>query len=271
MEQYREESPRITKILKIIQRSPTIKSYLFHDKRLELAQPGQFTMVWIPGVDEIPMSITIDPQECCAEIVVKAVGKASKTLHTLQVGDFIGVRGPYGTAFNIISKGYLLVVAGGTGIVPLRRLIETESIKRKITLILGAKCKEELIFLNEWKHYEIDFLMATDNGTAGFAGTASRLANNLISKKKYTSILCCGPEQMLCELIKIAESHSVPLQASLERVMKCGIGICGSCAIAGYRVCKEGPVFDLSKLQDMSNELGYFSRNHSGKKIPLNY
>ncbi|MGC8961538.1 MAG: dihydroorotate dehydrogenase electron transfer subunit, partial [Candidatus Bathyarchaeia archaeon] len=82
-------------------------------------------------------------------------------------------------------------------------------------------------------------------------------------------ILACGPELMLSRLLEIACAHRLNLQASLERIMKCGIGICGSCDIAGYRVCKEGPVFNISRLQEMMEELGKTRRNHSGRKIKV--
>ncbi len=270
MDESKEDRPRAVKITRIVERSPTVKSLHFHDETLEMALPGQFAMVWVPGLDEIPMSVTKDPIEGSAEIVVKVVGEATEELHRLHPGDLIGVRGPYGTWFKVNDRDSLLVVAGGTGVTPLRRVISEESSKRSVTLVLGAKTRKELILLEEFEGYGVDVLPATDDGTVGFAGSAVKLAKKLIRKGGISSILCCGPELMILELVKFAFSYNISLQASLERIMKCGVGVCGSCAIAGYRVCKDGPVFELSKLLDMSEELGKVYRDYSGRIVPLN-
>jgi dihydroorotate dehydrogenase electron transfer subunit len=270
MDNYSEYKPRTVKILKVVKRSNTIKSLQFHDPPLESALPGQFCMVWVPGVDEIPMSISTDFSKGYAEIVVKAVGEATQGLHKLHEDDLIGVRGPYGNWYKIDKLTNLLLIAGGTGIIPLRRLISEESPKKTITLIMGAKTREELIFRDEFEEFNINMLIATEDGTEGFAGTATELTHKHIQKRKFESILCCGPEMMIYELANIAVSHNIPLQASLERIMKCGIGICGSCELSGYRVCKEGPIFNKEELLDMKGELGKFHRNLTGKKIPIN-
>ncbi|MEM2122742.1 MAG: dihydroorotate dehydrogenase electron transfer subunit [Candidatus Bathyarchaeia archaeon] len=265
-----EDRPRIVRILRTIKRSPTVNSILLNDGELERASPGQFAMIWVPGVDEIPMSITMDPETGSAEFVVKSVGEATNTLNNLHPGDPIGVRGPYGTMFKLEKKDRkLLIVAGGTGIAPLRWLIREESEKRDLTVIIGAKTKEELLFLEELKGLDIRLWAATDDGTEGYHGPAAELAERQILKDDFNLILCCGPESMISRLIEMACSHRLKLQASLERIMKCGIGICGSCEIAGYRVCKEGPVFNLPKLLEMMGELGKIRRDHSGRKIPV--
>ncbi|MGB9622410.1 MAG: dihydroorotate dehydrogenase electron transfer subunit, partial [Candidatus Bathyarchaeia archaeon] len=236
----------------------------------ERASPGQFAMVWVPGVDEIPMSVAMDPETGSAELVVKSVGEATTALNNLLPRGLLGVRGPYGTGFKLRERDRrLLIVAGGTGVAPLRKLIRGEAGKRDLTVILGAKTKKELLFLEEFRGLNIRLLAATDDGTEGYHGDAAELAEKQIMKNDFDLILACGPELMLSRLLEIACAHRLNLQASLERIMKCGIGICGSCDIAGYRVCKEGPVFNISRLQEMMEELGKTRRNHSGRKIKV--
>ncbi|MBS7645025.1 MAG: dihydroorotate dehydrogenase electron transfer subunit [Candidatus Bathyarchaeia archaeon] len=267
---YMEDRPRIVRILRIIKRSPTVNSILFQDNGLEMASPGQFAMVWVPGVDEIPMSATTDPETGSAELVVKSVGEATTALNNLRPGDLIGVRGPYGTGFRLRGRDRrLLIVAGGTGIAPLRKLIRREAGKRDLTVILGARTREELLFLEELGSLSIKLLVATDDGTEGYHGDAAELAEENVTKDDFNLILSCGPEPMISRLLEVACAHRLKLQASLERIMKCGIGVCGSCDIAGYRVCKEGPVFNLSKLLGMAGELGRTRRDHSGRRIPV--
>ena len=267
---YGEDRPRVVRILGTIKQSPTVNSILFRDSELERAHPGQFAMIWIPGVDEIPMSVTRDPETGWAEIVVKSVGEATVKLNNLLPGDQIGVRGPYGTGFRLGERDRkLLIVAGGTGITPLRRLIIEESEKRELTVIIGAKTKDELLFLEELRGLNIRLFAATDDGTEGYHGPASELAESQIRREDFNLVLCCGPEPMISSLMDLARAHRLRLQASLERIMKCGIGICGSCEISGYRVCKEGPVFNMPKLIEMAGELGKIRRDHSGRKIPI--
>lgn len=227
-------------------------------------------MVWIPGVDEIPMSVTRDPETRWAEFVVKSVGEATIALNSLPAGALIGVRGPYGTRFKLRENDRkILIVAGGTGITPLRRLVTEECERRRLTVILGAKTRDELLFTKELERPNVKLLVATDDGTEGYHGPAAELAEEEMRRRDFDSILCCGPELMISRLVELAQTYDLKLQASLERIMKCGVGICGSCEIAGYRVCKDGPVFKLPKLLRMRGELGETCRDHSGRKIPI--
>lgn len=265
-----EDRPRAVRILKVIERSPTVNSILFQDRKLEKAAPGQFAMVWVPGVDEIPMSVTRDPETGWAEFVVKSVGEATTALNSLPAGALIGVRGPYGTKFKPgRDDRRLLIVAGGTGITPLRRLIIEEGGRRELTVILGAKTGNELLFTKEFERLNVKLLVATDDGTEGYHGPAAELAEEEVQRGGFDSILCCGPELMISRLVELAQTRDLKLQASLERIMRCGVGICGSCEIAGYRVCKDGPVFKLPKLLEMRGELGKTYRDHSGRKVPI--
>jgi len=265
-------APRIVKVEKNKNETDEIFSLTVRDKACADAKPGQFAMIWIPGVDEIPMSIFPIDNET-AMFVVKNVGEATQALVQKKIGDKIGVRGPYGTFFKPRRKGPVLLVGGGTGIVPLAFLMRNLSKTRTTTtLVIGARTKSQLFFLGRTARMlsgKSKTIVATDDGTRGVKGFASEIAVDLLDKDNYTAVFACGPEQMIRTLFDTCEQKNIPLQASLERIMKCGIGICGSCCIGEYRVCAEGPVFQHTQLREVADELGRWTRDHSGKIVLL--
>jgi dihydroorotate dehydrogenase electron transfer subunit len=137
--------PTICIIEKITDETPTVRTLTFSDDILCDVLPGQFAMVWIPGVNEIPMSVMISEEKGKAALTIRKYGISSTALYNLKVGDMIGVRGPYGNSFTIKS-GKLLLVGGGTGLVPLMRLLRFLNSTDDITLIIGAKTKSEVFF-----------------------------------------------------------------------------------------------------------------------------
>jgi len=214
------------------------------------SEPGQFVMVWIPGVDEIPMSISHSSENRIG-ITTKIVGKATEALCSLEPGDRLRIRGPYGRGFNPSGKRNLLV-AGGVGSAPMLPLgVILTGLNHDVTAIIGAKRERELVLLDEFERLRVDIHIATDDGSKGFRGTASDLCRDIVYDGEFDSIYCCGPEPMIKSLMKIAGEKSLPGQASVERYMRCGIGICGSCAIGTKLVCKDGPVFDFSELEEL--------------------
>jgi len=132
-------------IEKIIDETPTVRTLIFSDKVLSSVLPGQFAMVWIPGVNELPMSVMITQEKDKAAFTVRKRGESSTAMYNLTVGDYIGVRGPYGNCFDI-KDGKLLLIGGGTGLVPLLRLITFCKPSHDITLLMGAQTKEEIFF-----------------------------------------------------------------------------------------------------------------------------
>jgi len=254
--------PKITKIIKIKDETINVKTIMFEYSGI--IKPGQFFMLWIPGVDEIPMSVSYIEKDVKG-ITFKKVGDATKALFELNEGDKIGVRGPYGNGFKIEGKNILLV-AGGTGIAMIAPVAE-EILNKKIstTVILAAKNKNEIFFENRLKKSGLELFITTDDSSKGFKGLATDLADDLIKKNKFDSVITCGPELMMKKLYKICSNIS--FQASLERYMKCGIGLCGQCCVGkGLRVCKEGPVFD-EKMLKYIDDFGIFKRNAAGIKI----
>jgi len=260
----RLESPRIVKIQKVISENKDVKTLIFEDGLESL--PGQFVMIWLPGVDEIPMSISYLGRK--KGITVKKVGEATKILCGLKPNDNIGIRGPYGTFFN--SKGKkLLVVAGGIGIAPLAPLIEMANDDGKVvTLAFGAKTKDELLFLKRLKSSCKQMQISTDDGSKGYHGFVSDLTLEILKKEAFDEIFTCGPELMIKKIVDISSRKNIPVQASLERFMKCGVGICDSCAINGFLVCKDGPVFTGEVLEKI-NDLGKTRRDACGRKVKI--
>ena len=233
-------------------------------------RPGQFFMVWVPGVDEIPMSVSYwnKPE---AGITVLPVGEATEALSRLKKRDSVGIRGPFGTSFQS-SQGRHLLVGGGIGMAPLRFLVRTlVEQNSEVTVVAAAKSAKNLIFLDELRsisNKEIQLIVSTDDGTAGFKGLATDVVRELLSKEQFGGIFTCGPELMMIGLFELAQSRGIEYQASLERFMKCGCGLCGTCSLdpTGDLVCIDGPVFTGAQLAEI-DEFGKYHRNATGMKI----
>jgi dihydroorotate dehydrogenase electron transfer subunit len=228
--------------------------------------PGQFAMVWIPGINELPMSVMISRESGKAAFTVRKHGHASTGLFNVKVGQQIGVRGPYGNSFDL-KQGKLLLVGGGTGLVPMMRLLTFLKPDDDVTLLIGAKSKDEVFFedlanslLDKNSHQVI---VSTDDGTYGERGYVTEVVKKLVSEIRFNAVYTCGPEIMMYKTVQLAHSKGLFVQASLERMMKCGVGICGSCCVGEDLVCRDGTIFDGPHL--LSNkEFGHFHRNKAG-------
>jgi len=264
---------RITKIPEIRKESPIVKTFIFHDKLCSEAKPGQFVMIWIPGVDEVPMSLSaIGPDGRCS-ITVAKVGEATETLHKRKTGDILGIRGPYGNGFVPVS-GNTMVVGGGTGLAPLVPLTEElAELHARVVVVVGAKTKDEILFLDRittaLSRIDGRVVAVTEDGSHGVEGLATDVAEQLLKKERFDMLYTCGPEEMMYKLFLLAERYEAPIQASLERLMRCAIGICGSCVIGKFRVCRDGPVFSLKQLREVREEFGRFGRESTGKRVRI--
>lgn len=262
-------NPKSVQISKVTNETPHSKTLYFSlDGQIEF-QPGQFVMVWVPEVDEIPMSISSwnSPE---MGITVQSIGTATQALVSMTKGDWIGIRGPFGNPFHMSSRK-ALVVGGGVGIAPLRplvyRLLNKDS---EVTLVIAAKTKNELIYLEEFEklgHPHLTVALATDDGSLGFKGFATEAAVKLLEETDFDTMYTCGPEVMMAGLHDIARKQKISFQASLERFMKCGCGICGTCAMdpSGELVCADGPVFTGEQLAKLTN-FGKYHRDAVGMK-----
>jgi len=251
---------------KIIDETPTVRTLIFSDQVLSKVLPGQFAMVWIPGVNEIPMSVMITQENGKAAFTVRKRGESSTGMYNLSVGDYIGVRGPYGNCFDI-KDGKILLVGGGTGLVPLLRLLTFCNPSHDIILLMGSKTKEEVFFedlankiLEKNKHKVI---VVTEDGSYGKKGFVTDVLEELIGENSFDAVYTCGPELMMYKTVNLARSNKIFVQASLERMMKCGVGICGSCCVNDDLVCRDGTVFDGDHLM-RNEEFGHYHRAKSG-------
>jgi dihydroorotate dehydrogenase electron transfer subunit len=250
-------------VLKKVQETPT-QCTLILDWSPK-ATPGQFVMVWVPGVDEVPMGFShLEPN---AGITVQRMGEATEALCALEPGDRVGVRGPLGRGFILIEDRSCLLVGGGNGAAPLVPLAEgLVSNGCRVQATVGARTKEELLFEGRFGSVTgSPPALATDDGTEGYNGFVSDLADELMAELRPDYVYTCGPELMMRKVADSCWVNGMPFQASLERYMKCGVGLCDSCAFGSFQVCRDGPVFDGELLMDVP-DFGAFRRGPSGVK-----
>lgn len=243
-------------ITKIVDETPNIRTIFFNNSFRQ--QPGQFVMVWIRGVDEIPMALSYENA-----ITVQKVGDATSALFGLKIGDSIGIRGPLGNGFDISGKNILLI-SGGVGAAPLAPLAEQAALSGiTVTTMLGALTKNDVLFASRFKATGEVFI-ATDDGSEGVKGYVTGLLDD-VDVDKFDNIYCCGPEPMMTKVLDRIDPKKA--QFSLHRYFKCGIGVCGACCIDGLRVCRDGPVFSGNVLKD--TEFGKYKRDGCGCKVKV--
>ena len=223
-------------------------------------RPGQYVMVWIPGTDEIPMSLSSTDET--KSITVKAIGDATRELQKLREGDDLHIRGPYGNGFRIPRKN-TLIVAGGVGMAAVMPVIR----RTGFDVVFGGRTSEDVIFEKEASSFS-EVWISTDDGSRGYNGNAVQLARHKMSERRYTNVIACGPEVMLYHLHKACTEMDIKCQLSLERYMKCGVGVCGACMMNENRVCADGPVFTGDQVSGM-DEFGRSKRTPSGTLIKL--
>ncbi len=257
-EACRTEIPKLMQIIKVVQEAKSIKS-IFFDGKIE-CKPGQFLMVWLPGIDEKPMAVSYHKKDEFA-FTYQTLGDFTQKLDTLKKGDKVGIRGPYGNSFSL-REG--CVAGGGVGMASVSTLID--SLKNPI-VINGAKNKEYILYLKRYKNKNM--IVTTNDGSYGTKGFATEALDETLEKnKKIKIVYTCGPEIMMRKIFEICEKHKVECEASLERYMACGFGICGKCMVNDQIVCYDGPVFNSKQLRKLS-EFGNFARLKSGRKVTI--
>lgn len=257
-------------ITEIIRETPTIIT-LRTDIEPDAA-PGQFVMVWVRGLDEIPMALSHP-----GSITVQRVGEATETLSRLEVGDSIGIRGPFGNGFEVKGEwngeegrkaNKIMIIAGGVGGAPLLPLAQqAHSRGLDVTILIGARTANELLFEEHFSKSGA-LSIATDDGSKGHRGFITG-AMDMFNLAGFDQFYICGPELMMKSVLDILQAAGLEAMAqlSLHRYFKCGIGICGACTIdpSGLRVCRDGPVLSGDLL--IKSELGKYHRDATGKKI----
>lgn len=267
------DHPFLVTVEDVTDETPTVRTLTFSDDVMASARPGQFAMVWVPGSYELPMSVMVAPEEGRAAFTVRRHGPASTSLYNVNPGDKIGVRGPYGNSFDV-RDGRLLLVGGGTGLVPLMRLAAHAgtSGSRAITLAMGARTESEVFFEDAASRMlsacpGSRVLVCTDDGTRGTKGLVTDVVDGMLAEGGdggFDAVYTCGPEPMMYKVMQSAHRGGIFAQASLERVMKCGAGICGSCVAGPDVVCRDGTVFDADHLLRANPEFGHTYRDKSG-------
>jgi dihydroorotate dehydrogenase electron transfer subunit len=253
--------PRVARVVSVTDESPRVRTYTLD---LDLvAAPGQFVMAWLPGVDEKPFSLV---SACPVTLTVARVGRFTEAVHALQAGDRIWIRGPLGRPFTLPERcsypqagdslpcASCLLVAGGYGVAPLYFLAnQALAAGWQVDAVIGARTAADVVFAGRFRDLGARTTITTDEGSQGEPGIATQAAARLLAHGAYAALYACGPEPMLAAVEQLALSHRLPAQLSYERYMRCGFGVCGSCARDGWLVCRDGPVKPI--LWDQNAEL----------------
>jgi len=242
-------------------------------KAVSRMRPGRFVMVWLPGIDELPLSPSgYSYEDATLRLTFKVRGEGTRALASLNPSDKIFIRGPYGKGFaiprlDVSREEGVLVLGGGVGIAPLIPLVKVLAASfLKLYVVCGFRRASEAFFIDELhKLVGGNLIVATDDGSLGLKGTVVNVARGLLSSKNISYAFACGPEEMLFILHKMLSNKGIRHQMLLERYVKCAIGVCGSCVIDGLRLCREGPVFDNVTLSRLK-EFGRFKRSPSGTR-----
>ncbi len=230
--------------------------------------PGQFNMLYVFGVGEVPISISGDPAS--KKILVhttRAVGTVTRAMWKLKPGDTVGVRGPYGTGWPIEQAAGkdVIIVAGGIGLAPLRPVIYYLLANRKnygkFVLLYGARTPEDILYwkdLEKWRsRFDMEIHITVDRATGSWQGNVG-VVTSLIGRAPFDPSHCltmvCGPEIMMRFTILELQRRGVSDESifiSMERNMKCGVGLCGHCQLGPSFVCKDGPVYNYGQMKDI--------------------
>jgi NAD(P)H-flavin reductase len=229
---------------------------------------GQFNMLYMYGIGEVPISICGDPNDESKMVhTIRAYGAVTSRMMTLKKGDTIGVRGPFGKHWPIEKlKGRdIIMVAGGIGIAPLRPVLYSILFNRhqygKVTLLYGERTPGDLIYssqIEQWRgRFDLDVEVTVDSAREGWLGNVG-VVTNLIPRIQFdptnTFAMLCGPEIMMHYTIQELSRRGLKddqIYISMERNMKCGLGFCGHCQLGPTFVCKDGPVFLFSEIKHL--------------------
>jgi dihydroorotate dehydrogenase electron transfer subunit len=218
---------------------------------LRYAEAGQFVMVYLPNVGELPLSVYAQTRSELSFIVEDFGGFSSNAI-ALKSGDIVGVRGPFGRGFTKRPGIHYLIVAGGSGAPPLLNFMNQARglPKTRFTYILGARSSEELFLLDEAERMGALVKTATDDGSCGFRGYVTDLAEEIIKAQPVDAMYACGPEPMLLTALQVSKKHDLYFEASFVRDVRCAMGVCGLCVMngTGKLLCTDGPVFTREEL-----------------------
>ena len=267
--------PYVGVVTEITQQTPDVKTFRVEAPgggKLFEHKPGQCAMLSVPGISEAMISITSSPTNTeYMEFSVKKCGCLTEWLHSMEVGQMITVRGPYGRHFPVYDELLgkdLLIVAGGIGLAPVRSVINYVRDNRdkfgSVDIVYGSRSKDDLVYydeiVNEWMNTPgFNVHLTIDNPQEGWDGHVGFVPNYVkeLNPDLKKTVLMCGPPIMikftLGGLMELGFKKE-QVYTTMELRMKCGIGKCGRCNIGNKYVCKDGPVFRFDELDELPNE-----------------
>jgi NAD(P)H-flavin reductase len=226
--------------------------------------PGQFNMVYVPGVGEAAISISSDPADEILEHTIRIVGRVTRVIDGLGVGDVLGLRGPYGSGWPLQEARWkdVLVVTGGLGCAPVAGAIDYMFRRRanygRITVLHGVKQPADLIHRERfelWRRQpDTEVHLTSDEPDRAWRdrlGVVTELFDEVEFEPSRSVLLLCGPEVMMRIAARALRERGLPAERiylSLERNMKCAVGLCGHCQLGPSFLCKDGPIFPLSRI-----------------------
>ncbi len=240
-------------------------------------QPGQFNMLALPGIGEVPISVSGDriaKNSSHIEHTIRNVGSVTAAINALKIGDTLGLRGPYGTAWPIAQMAHrpVTVIAGGIGLAPLRGVMRhlAQQIRNPnnqwVSLVYGARDKSGLLFSDEFEQWQrnpaVKVAVTLDRASPDWSGNVGTVTT-LLQRKQLPPdglYLMCGPEVMMAAVIRQLTEANIPpenIYLSMERNMKCAAGQCGRCQYGPYFICKDGPVFNYPQLEFLFGQKGF--------------
>lgn len=232
--------------------------------------PGQFNMLYAFGVGEVPISISGDPASAGVLVhTTRAVGAVTQAVNRLRPGDVLGVRGPFGTAWPVddVAGRDVVIVTGGIGLAPLRpaiyRLLAERARYGKVVLLYGARSPADILYrkeLTRWRgDFDLEVHVTVDRAAGGWRGGVG-VVTDLIPRAPFdpsnTVGFVCGPEIMMRATVLALERRGVAaerIHVSMERNMKCGVGLCGHCQLGSEFVCRDGPIFRYDLVRHLLN------------------
>lgn len=227
-------------------------------------QQGQFNMVYVPGVGEVAISISSDPEDPDLEHTIRIVGRTTQVIDGMGVGDVLGLRGPYGSAWPLLEARFkdVLVVTGGLGCAPVTGAIGYMFRRRanygRISVLHGVKKPADLVYQERFEAWrrepDTQILLTADQPDRTWrdrTGVVTELFDEVEIDPGRTIVFMCGPEVMMRYGVHTLRERGVSLDrifVSLERNMKCAVGLCGHCQFGPEFVCKDGPIFPFARI-----------------------
>lgn len=236
--------------------------------------PGQFNMLYHYGVGEVAISIASDPEDkAYLRHTIRAVGRVTRALQTLKVGDEIGIRGPYGRGWPLLQAQHknIVIITGGLGCAPAVSVINYILARRAqygaLTILQGVKHSQDFIFREKYAEWQrapdVTVHIAADSASPGWSygmGHVTDMIQSLSLNPEETLAMMCGPEMMMRAAVWALTAKGMreeDIYLSMERNMECGTGLCGHCQYGGLFVCKDGPVFVYPEIKALFHEKGF--------------